>query len=518
MGSHSSLFQRPVGRLGFAASFALILCMAQTAGARQSIRADPPVLPQSPQSSSAHLASFADVVEKVLPAVVNITAERTRSSREAEPGGGESGSDFGQTSQSPLDEFLRRFFGSQGPLGTPGRQGRAARVMALGSGFIIDAAGYVVTDAHVVANAQKVTVLLQDNSRYPAKIVGEDEVSDLALLKIEAGKPLRVVAWGDSDAARVGDWILAVGNPFELGGTVTAGIISARGRDIRAGPSEDFLQIDAPLNRGNSGGPTFNLAGQVIGINTAIYTPSGGSVGIGFAIPSNLARPVIDQLRAHGKLVHGWLGIQLQEITPPLARALGLAKAQGVLVVDVTRGAPADKAGIRQGDVITAFNGHEIEGPRDLATRVAAAPVGKSARVTVWRTDKSVSVSAVLAERPPKASQVPARPEQPTATSSMGLTIVPLTDDLRRELGLTATTNGVVVKDIDQGSPLANSGLATGDVIEEINHHAVTTPASAAARLDEALSTKDQSVLVLVNREGSKQYLGWSPSANGNLD
>jgi serine protease Do len=496
----------------FAASLAVVLCLGQTACADQSVTVDPPAQAQrSPQS----LPSFADVVEKVLPAVVNITAVRRGSLKEEE----QSAPNLAQSAEPPLEQFLRRFFGQLGPLGVPDLQGPAARIVALGSGFIIDPEGYIVTDTHVIAHAEKVSVLLQDNSRYPARIVGQDEMSDLALLKIDAGRPLPVVVWGDSDAARVGDWILAVGNPFGLGGTVTAGIISARGRDIRAGLAEDFLQIDAPLNQGNSGGPTFNLAGEVIGINTAIYTPSGGSVGIGFAIPSKLARPVIDQLRARGKIVRGWLGVELQEITPRLAQVIGLAKAQGALVVDVTPGAPADRAGIRQGDVIIAYNARTVERPRDLANAVAASPVGKAASVTVWRVDKTLTLTAFIAERPQAAAEAAPTPaERPMATAGGGVRFSALTDDLRRELGLPPTEKGAVVAEIDPGSPLADSGLAIGDVIEEINHHPVTTPQSAAARLREALSTKEQNLLLLVNREGSKQYLAWSARPAGNVD
>ncbi len=498
-----------------AAILGLALCLSQMACGGQSITLDPPAPAQARQNAQ-YSPGFADVVEKILPAVVNITSVGTGSRQEEEEE--QSVPNFAQV-EPPLEEFLRRFFGQLGPLGIPNTQGPAAQVIALGSGFIIDPDGYIVTDAHVIANAEKVTVLLQDDNRYPAKIIGRDEVSDLALLKIDAGRRLPVAVWGDSGAARVGDWILAIGNPFGLGGSVTAGIISARGRDIRAGLSEDFLQIDAPLNRGNSGGPTFNLAGQVIGINTAIYTPSGGSVGIGFAIPSKLARPIIEQLRAKGKIVRGWLGVELQEVTPKLAEVLGLTKAQGALVVDVTAGAPADSAGIRRGDVILVYNAHTVESPRDLASVVAATPVGKAASVTLWRKDKTFAVTAVIGERPQAPAENPPAPRRaPALTASMGVTFAALTDDLRRELGLAATDNGAVVAEIDQRSPVAASGLAIGDVIEEINHHAVTTPQAAASRLNEALSSKKKPVLLLVNRQGSKRYLAWSPGPDANID
>lgn len=499
-------------RSRLAAALALGFCLIEMACVPHQVETDPsaaapppPVAAPDP-AAAVQLPSFADVVQKVIPAVVNITAVGTHpTDEEEEPESGENAPEFGPNGQSPFEEFLRRFFGPQGPLANPNR---TTRVAALGSGFIIDPAGYVVTDQHVIANADRVMVVLQDNSRYPAKIVGQDQISDIALLKIEAGKPLPFATWGNSDAARVGDWILAVGNPFGLGGTVTAGIISARGRDIRVGPSEEFLQIDAPLNRGNSGGPTFNLAGQVIGMNTAIYTPSGGSVGIGFAIPSNLARPIVEELRAHGRVERGWLGVELQEVTPSIAESFGLTKPVGALVTNVIPGGPADKAGLRQGDVVLAFNGHPVSEPRDLVTGVAGARVGSAASVQIWRMSRTITLHPTIAERSEQPLQpAPAGPPQPQTATSMGLRLAPLDDVLRRTLHLPATAMGVVVMEIDDGSPLADSGLSTGDVIEEIDHHEVTTPKAAAQRLDQALSARQQRVLLLINRHGSKAYL-----------
>ena len=505
---YSYLFPgRPrVVRIGLFAPLASMLCLAQAACADQVTHPDPPVAVQPYEG----MPSFAEIVEKVLPAVVNITAVHKASVQEQAE---ESTSSL--STDPSLEEFLRRFFDEVAPL-APKPRGSSARITTLGSGFIVDPAGYIVTDAHVVARADNITVLLQDDSRYPARIVGQDEVSDLALLKIDARKPLPTAAWGDSDAARVGNWILAVGNPFGLGGTVTAGIVSARGRDIRARSSEDFLQIDAPLNRGNSGGPTFNLAGQVIGINTAIYTPSGGSVGIGFAIPSNLARPLIEQLRVQGKIAHGWLGVRLQEVTPKLGQVLGLAKPRGALVVEVIPGAPADAAGIHRGDVIVAFNAHAVETARDLRSTVTASSVGKTASVALWREGKSLTMTVSVGERPQMNATQSSHP--PAVFASMGVRFATLTDDLRFELGLDAEAKGVVVAEIDERSLLAHSGIAVGDVIEEINHHTVTTPQAAAARLDEVRSMKEQKVLLLVNRQGSKQYLAWASNAGAKVD
>jgi serine protease Do len=272
--------------------------------------------------------------------------------------------------------------------------------VALGSGFIIDPSGYVVTDDHVVENAEKVTIVVQDTTEYSARIVGRDPLTDLALLKIDAERPLSYVRWGDSDAARIGDWVLAIGNPFGLDNTVSSGIISGRGRDIHSGPYDDFLQIDAAMNRGNSGGPTFDLHGNVIGINTAIYSPNGGSVGIGFAIPANRAKPVLEQLRAYGKVARGWLGVQIQPITPELGQSLGLPTAAGALVVKVGAGSPAATAGFEQGDVILSINGRDITRMRDLPLVIAETPIGRMAAVTVWRRNAALTLRPVISEMP----------------------------------------------------------------------------------------------------------------------
>src|SRR5260221_3353758 len=295
--------------------------------------------------------------------------------------------------QSPFDQLLRRFFEQQGRGGMPKPQ--IGKRVALGSGFIIDPQGYIATNNHVGGEAGTVTVIFQDDTKHPAKIVGRDAMTDLALLKIDTDQPLPFVTWGDSDAAKIGDWILAIGNPFGLGGTVTTGIISARGRDIHSGPFDDFLQLDAAINRGNSGGPTFTQQGQVIGINTAILWPNGGSGGIGFAIPANLAKTVVAQLREHGKVDRGWLGVQIQQMTPEIAGSLGVPSERGALVADVNPDSPAARAGIKQGDVIVKFNGHEIDKLHDLPRLVAETTINSKADVTVWRNghDEQVQVN-----------------------------------------------------------------------------------------------------------------------------
>jgi serine protease Do len=296
-----------------------------------------------------------------------------------------------------LDELLRRFLD---PRDRRAVSGPKVASVALGSGFIIDPSGYVVTDDHVVENAEKVTIVVQDATEYSARIVGRDPLTDLALLKIDAERPLSYVRWGDSDAARIGDWVLAIGNPFGLDNTVSSGIISGRGRDIHSGPYDDFLQIDAAMNRGNSGGPTFDLHGNVIGINTAIYSPNGGSVGIGFAIPANRAKPVLEQLRAYGKVARGWLGVQIQQITPELVQSLGLPTAVGALVVKVGAGSPAATAGFEQGDVILSINGRDITRMRDLPLVIAETPIGRMAAITVWRRNAALTLRPVISEMP----------------------------------------------------------------------------------------------------------------------
>ena len=517
-----------------AAGVALSLAFSPLAGVS-------PAYAQSNSPLAAALPSFAPLVKKVMPAVVNVSAtlKPGASAREGlNLGNGDQdqdqeqdqdqGPDLGPNRtfpQSPFDEMLRRFFEQQG---RPSQRQQREHSVALGSGFIIDPSGYVVTNNHVVENADKVTVTFQDNSEHSAKVIGRDSKTDLALLKIDAPKPLPYVSWGNSDSEQVGDWVLAVGNPFGLGGSVSPGFVSARGRDIHAGPYDDFLQIDASINRGNSGGPTFNLNGEVVGINTAIYSPNGGSVGIGFAIPSSLAKPVIDQLREHGKVDRGWLGVQIQQITPEIAKSLGLPKQEGALVADVTPGGPAAKAGFKQGDVILSFNGHDINKVRDLPIVVAETPVGNDAKIHVWRKSGETDLDAKIAQMPenPQVAQNDRggnrgnREDSGAAaqnSSAMGLRLAPLTSEWRQRLHINKEVKGVVVTSVADNSPLADLGLRRGDVIESVNQKPVSSPGEVVSALNNAKNNKgDDNVLILLNRNGVNQYVALSLSNQGN--
>jgi len=480
---------------------------------------------QGANPSLVQLPTLAPLVKKVLPAVVNVSvtmkADAPQGQDDADNGdNGDNDQDLGPDTPgqgfppSPFDEFLRKFFQQQqGGHGQPEPQ---AQRVALGSGFIIDPSGYVVTNNHVVQNSDKVTVVFQDDSRHPAKVVGRDAKTDLALLKIDAPQPLPYVQWGDSGATQVGDWVLAVGNPFGLGGTVSAGIISARGRDIHSGPYDDFLQIDASINRGNSGGPTFALDGKVIGINTAIYSPNGGSVGIGFAIPASLAKPVIEQLKEHGKVERGWLGVQIQAVTPELAKSLGLPKAEGALVADVTPDAPAARTGIKQGDVILSYGGHEITKLRDLPLAVAETPIGHKEQVKIWRDGHEITVEPTIAAMPANPERL-ARNGSGRAEKTMGLTLAPLTRERREELHVPKDVNGVVVTRVAPDSPLAEIGVQEGDVIQAINRVPVTTPQAAAEQIAKVGNEKgrQRSLLILLNRHGINQYVAMSVQENG---
>ena len=454
----------------------------------------------SAETPLVRMPSFAPIVNRVLPAVVNVAAVL--------PPGAGNPEDGPDTDDPPagLDELLRRFFALP-PAPHQQRQG-----ISLGSGFIIDPDGYVVTANHVVANATEIAVVLHDDTRLPARLVGHDTLTDLALLKIETDNPLPAVAWGDSNALQVGDWVVAVGNPFGLGGTISSGILSARKRNLNSGPYDDFLQIDASINRGNSGGPTFDLSGGVIGITTAIYSPSGGSVGIAFAIPSSQARPVIEQLRSQGRIRHGWLGVRIQEVTPEIARSLGLHEAEGVLTADIAADSPAAKAGLQTGDVILTYDGKPVHTPRELALAVAETLPGRKATLTIWHDRREATLAVTIAEladeAPPAGPEH--RPEPPhadVASSVLGLSLTPLTPEARRLFRLPAALAGALVLSIAPDSPFSGLDIAPGDVITAIDRLPVTTPQQAVARLTEATKRHAGAVLLQLNRGGVNRFM-----------
>jgi serine protease Do len=457
----------------------------------------PAVSAAQPQGASG----FAELAEKQIETVVNISTTQAQAK-------GDTGPTLPQFPPgSPFDEFFKHF---QDRLQHQQRQ----PVIALGSGFIIDPSGYVVTNGHVVSDAQEISVILHDETILKAKIVGTDPLTDLALLKVEAGHPLIAARWGNSDAVRIGDWVVAIGNPFGLGGTVTAGILSARHRDIHAGPYDEFLQTDAAINRGNSGGPLFNLTGEVIGVNTAIFSPSGGSVGIGFAIPSALAKGVIDQLRLYGKPRRGWLGVQIQQVTEAIAESLGLDKPTGALVTSVTEDGPAAAAGIRQGDVITGFQGHQVDQMRDLPRLVADTPIGSKAEVTILRDHKAQTVAVQIGELPVTTTEANASTNEPQARPKaggtgaiLGLTLAPLTPNLRESYQIPERTDGVVVTNVAEDSPAANEGFIAGDVIVEISQEPVSSPTDVTNKIEKARREHRKNVLVLMSRQGDLRYV-----------
>jgi serine protease Do len=438
-------------------------------------------------------AGFAPLVAKVKAAVVNISTA-----------GVVHAADTGEMQQmpnipddSPMGDMMRQFFQHQ-------HRGGTRQEHAMGSGFIVDAAGYIVTNNHVIDHADKITVTLDDGSSYPANVIGRDQKTDLALLKIDAHKTLPYVAFGNSNNEQVGDWVVAVGNPFGLGGTVTAGIVSAHGRDINEGPYDDFLQIDAPINPGNSGGPLFDQSGQVIGIDTAIYSPNGGSVGIGFAIPSDIASHVVAQLREHGSVTRGWLGVQMQPMTPALAKAVGVTSDRGVLVDDVMAGSPASRADLKQGDVILSYNGAPIKNARDLARQVANTNAGQTAKLSVWRDghehDVAVEIGTQSADKTAAASEHESH-------ERVGMALAPLSDQAREQLGLDPSAQGVMVAKVVPGSRADESGLQQGDLIQRIGNETVTTPSQAVAQIHQAERDKKEAVPLLVTRNGTTYYL-----------
>jgi serine protease Do len=449
-------------------------------------------------------ASFADLAAKLLPAVVNISTSQvvkrdgaTPQQRPQLPPG------------SPFEEFFKEYFDRQQQQNTPNR-----RATSLGSGFIIDPSGLVVTNNHVIEGADEISVILQDDTRLKAELVGRDPKTDLAILRVKSKKKLPYVKLGNSDKSRVGDWVVAIGNPFGLGGTVTAGIISARARNINAGPYDDFIQSDASINKGNSGGPMFNMAGEVIGINTAIYSPSGGSVGIGFAIPANLAKPIIAQLTKYGRARRGWLGVRIQSVTDELADSLGLDKARGALVADVTKGGPAESSKVQVGDVVLSFDGKPIVEMRNLSRIVAETEVGKNVKVDVWRKGRKVTLDAKLGEFPEDKKPVLAKVSgkkkgDGNAVTALGLTMSPVTDELRRQFKLGKKVKGVIITKVANDSPASEKQIRAGSIIRKIGpeQKRVNSPAQVKRKVESAREANLKSLLFLIERGGDPRFV-----------
>ena len=446
--------------------------------------------------------NIADVVQRVGPAVVTIHVTQKV----------DAGPQAGLPDGTPFDEFFRRFFEGQ-PGGVP-PQFRGERVpreksapqqrkvVALGSGFIIDKSGKIVTNNHVVEDADEISVELSDGRKMKAELIGRDEKTDLALLKVAAKDDLPTIAFGDSDPVRVGEWVVALGNPFGVGQTATAGIISAHHRNIGAGPYDDFLQLDASINRGNSGGPTVNLKGEVIGINTAIFSPSGGSVGIGFAIPSNLAKQIIASLADSGTVERGWLGVQIQEVTEEIADSLNLKEPKGALVSKVEPNSPAAAAKLLPGDVITAVNGMAIGSVRDLPRVVANLKSGESGKFVVWREGKEQSMSVKIGKVPSVQEMAKARTNDGGVA---GMQLGALNPQQRQKLGLPE--GGVVVTNVAPNSPAAESGLDQGDVIVQVGRQLVSTPEEVATQIAAAQKAQTKTILLRVLNERGTQFV-----------
>nr|WP_306418099.1 Do family serine endopeptidase [Defluviimonas aquaemixtae] len=440
--------------------------------------------------------SFADLADRISPSVVNITTTTTIA---APTEGGPI-----VPEGSPFEDFFREFGNPNAPRGP-------RRSNALGSGFVISEDGYIVTNNHVIDGADEVTIEFFSGKTLVADVVGTDPKTDIALLKVESPEPLPYVSFGDSDLARVGDWVMAMGNPLGQGFSVSAGIVSARNREL-SGTYDDFIQTDAAINRGNSGGPLFNMDGEVIGVNTAILSPNGGSIGIGFSMASNVVSKVVDQLREFGETRRGWLGVRIQDVTPDVAEAMGLEAAKGALVTDVPEG-PAQDGGVLAGDVITTFDGVEIDDTRDLVRRVADADVGAAVRIVVLRDGESKTLLITLGRREvAEGEAIPAtvQSDEPVEKDMLGMTLGVLSEEQREQMNLDAGTDGLVITDIDQTSEAYGKGLRAGDVITEAGQQKVASIADFEARIDEAKEAGRKSLLLLIRRDGDPRFVALS--------
>jgi serine protease Do len=441
---------------------------------------------------------FAEVVARVKGAVVNVAVTEGHAKGHGQPR-------MMIPEDGPAAEMFRRFFGDKGMPDLEDALPREAQ--GQGSGFIVDPAGYIVTNHHVVDGAKEITVSLADGSKHKAQVKGSDEKTDIAVLKIDAAKPLPYVQFGRSDDVRIGDWVLAVGNPFGLGGTVTAGIVSARGRDIQSGPYDDYLQVDAPINRGNSGGPLFDTTGRVVGINTAIFSPSGGSVGIGFAIPASTAASVVDQLRSDGRIERGWLGVLLQPVSAEVAESLGLAGEGGSLVANVEPDSPAARAGLKPGDVVLSANGKPLESVKALARTVADARPGSTLTLEVSREQKTRNLQVTIGTLPGEGRVAAAEPAGASPAPRLGLALSPLTEESRAHFGIEKGRQGVVVMRVERDSPAARAGIRAGSLISMVGQQQVAAPEDVVKAVAAAAFEKRPSVLLLIEFDGEKSFV-----------
>ena len=447
------------------------------------------------------LPSVAHIAAKLLPAVVEITIESKSPSpvdtTEDTPENKSVPEDPNNPFRDFFDEFLKR--------GAPGNEPQQ-RMTSMGSGFVIDPAGIIVTNNHVVEGADTIEVHFNDDTILKAELVGRDPKTDLAVIRVKPEKPLAAVAFGNSDDLPVGEWVMAIGNPFGLGGSVSLGIVSARNRDINAGPYDDFIQTDAAINKGNSGGPLFNLKGEVMGINTAIFSPSGGSVGIGFSVPSNTAKNVVSQLVAFGETRRGWLGVKIQAVTPDIADSINLDTPRGALVSDVTPEGPAAKAGVQAGDVIVDFNGRAVNAMRDLPKIVAETPIGDKVPLKVWRKGAEVTLTAEVGrlEDGEKLADAGAgaKGEAPARVEVLGMTLSSMSEELRKEYQIDADVNGAVVTEVVKDSPAGEKRIAPGDVVTEAGEQEVQGAADVRDRIEEAKKAGKSSLLLLIAKGG----------------
>ena len=491
---------------------ALALTTALTAPALIAPMFSAPAAIAAPQA----VQDFSDLAAKVTPAVVNVAVTMKAGANDSED------VRMSGPQDKQMEEFMKRFaerFGQPGQPGKPqGKQRPEHKGQGVGTGFIVDAKGTIVTNYHVVAKADSITVTLSDGTKLPAKLMGGDEKTDLAVLKVESDKALPFVVFGDASKVRVGQAVMAVGNPFGLGGTVTTGIVSARGRDIQSGPFDDYIQTDSAINRGNSGGPLFDMDGKVIGINTAIYSPTGGNIGLGFAIPSSQAEPIVSQLKDSGRVERGLLGVQIQPVTKEIAESLSLKADKGALVAMVQPDSPALAAGIKSGDVIMSVDGKNVDGIKELTRMISAMKPGTSAKLGVWRDGKDMTVTAKVGDQKEESAITKAKADGKPAEAAKpepmayGVSLAPLSPEARKQLGLDGTVTGALVAAVEPGSPADDQGLKAGDVLQQVGRDAIDSPKMAGEKLKEAKTT-GKPVLMKIYREGMTRFVAISPRA-----